>query len=261
MKRIVQDFAKNLQNEKNVLKAYFLEYPKFNEVLLIITRSEKIPFQDRGKIWTEKFPHFSAFKFVVYQISEWEKIEKEETEFLKTLKDFGELIFDKVSKNKLLQIFAVSKKNKKSENFEIKNIVNSKIEKSFSLEMYSKSLRIAGQEDFEVAKILFEKRFFKHTVFLCQQAVEKFLKAKLHFFGIKSFKVHNFTSLIKGLEEFLPEIVSLEKEIEQLESLYLVTRYPPFNYSSKMGESIEITEGRAKKFLDLTQKVFDKLWS
>ncbi|GEM_PF-4920167 len=255
MKRIVTDFLNSAKQDQNILKIFFLEYPKFFETLVIIEESNNLNFKERSELYKNKFVHFSSFNFVIYTKKEWNDIEKNNHHFLETIKDFGELIYDKNIFNKL-KIFS---KNKKKES-PISEAINQAVESNYSLKMFAKSLKIAGEEDFLVAKILFKERFFKHSVFFCQQSVEKFLKSKLHFFGTKSFKVHNFDILLSSLSKHLPDIINFKNEVEKLESLYLITRYPPFGYSSKMGESISISESNSKKYIDLVEKIYKFLF-
>ncbi len=79
--------------------------------------------------------------------------------------------------------------------------------------------------DFETARAMYKAGRYLYVVFMCQQAVEKTLKAILAFQGKEIKPIHHLSKLaeLAGiLPEFSEETLSL---IEKLGSYYLNARY------------------------------------
>ena len=85
-----------------------------------------------------------------------------------------------------------------------------------------------GDHDLEGARILVEARGYTDVIgMLIQQAVEKYLKGYLVFFGIKPPKVHELDFLLHQVEIFDHSLDSFIDFCEKTTRYYLEDRYPP----------------------------------
>ena len=110
-----------------------------------------------------------------------------------------------------------------------------------------KELLEVAEEDLKVAKDNYSLGNFRICAFLCQQAVEKFLKAYLlekkgEFPFIHSIKM--LTNLCIQLDEDFEYL--FEISADKLDKYYTGTRYLPL---------IKISEEEAREALEITEKV------
>lgn len=85
-----------------------------------------------------------------------------------------------------------------------------------------------AEADLGSAKILFREGGATDTIcFLCQQAVEKYLKGYLISKKKKFGKIHDLAALLALCGEIDKEFLDWYKEAEKLTSYYIETRYPP----------------------------------
>ena len=107
-----------------------------------------------------------------------------------------------------------------------------------------------AQRDFESAEKNFDIGEFHICVFLCQQAVEKSLKA----LGIKNkgelIKIHSVIKL--GKENSVPE--KIISKLERLEPIYQKSRYP--DVSEKVPFE-EYSKKDAEEILEICQEVLE----
>jgi len=90
---------------------------------------------------------------------------------------------------------------------------------------------------------------FSVAGFLCQQMVEKLLKALLIFREVRIRKIHDLLELQRILLVSDPDIVSLESELTLLNEYYTEARYP--------GDIPELTYPEAERAFDAANKVKD----
>lgn len=82
-----------------------------------------------------------------------------------------------------------------------------------------------AQEEFQDARKLREADRFYLSLFLCQQAAEKALKAYLYSKGEEPLFSHSISELLILAASYDPEFESLA-EAKRLDDYYLPTRYP-----------------------------------
>ena len=101
-----------------------------------------------------------------------------------------------------------------------------------------------AKDDFKGAKINFDNKQYSICIFLCQQSVEKGLKA----LQIKKFgevrKIHDLVEL--GISVDAP--VDLMDKFKELTSAYVYTRYPDVT-------GTKITKNKAFDFLKINETV------
>ncbi len=96
-----------------------------------------------------------------------------------------------------------------------------------------------AERDLAAASWNFKGKFFEESAFLCQQSVEKALKAMLLRKGNKIEKTHDLVFLAKKLN--LPE--NFKENLKELTLAYIYSRYP----DAKQEQNLEAV---ASKFLD-----------
>ncbi len=100
-----------------------------------------------------------------------------------------------------------------------------------------------ANDDLKSAKIMFDNKRYSVCVFLCQQAVEKGLKA----LQIKKFgevrKIHDLVEL--GISVDIP--VNLLDDLKELTFAYIYSRYPDVTET-------KITKSKALEFLEVSKK-------
>jgi len=109
-----------------------------------------------------------------------------------------------------------------------------------------------GDHDIESAQSLFEKHGYTDIIaFLIQQAIEKYLKGYLIYYGGKLKKIHDLQELIneatkidKAFGGFLDPCIKISK-------YYIDTRYPGF--------PSEYSQEEIKKSLFVAQKIIKKI--
>ena len=105
-----------------------------------------------------------------------------------------------------------------------------------------------AKEDFESAKINFDNAKFYVCAFLCQQAVEKALKAWLIEKTGKFPKIHDLV--------FLAEKLNLDKHLvkgcDELSKVYIETRYP--DIEEKLPYE-KFDKNKTKRFLYISEEL------
>jgi HEPN domain-containing protein len=89
-----------------------------------------------------------------------------------------------------------------------------------------------GEEDWEAAQRLYRARkvSLHNTVcFLCQQCIEKYLKAKLNEAGIFFTKTHDLEDLLKLVLPVEPGWTVLQPQMAALNPYAVLTRYPGYD--------------------------------
>lgn len=104
-----------------------------------------------------------------------------------------------------------------------------------------------GDEDFEVAKLLFRESDFMDTVgFHLHQVIEKYLKGFLLFYKQDYPLIHELTKLLRLCAKFDNDILDYKDECKRLNAYFIASKYPadpPVNYSKdEMRKSIEMAE-------------------
>lgn len=106
-----------------------------------------------------------------------------------------------------------------------------------------------GKEDLEAARVMFRSGRWKYTIFMCQQSVEKYLKAVfLKNEGEFPPRIHNLFRLAEKIDKEL----FTEKHLEffsELSLYYIQSRYPEdidkmqeINKKSRAAEILKKTE-------------------
>ncbi len=116
---------------------------------------------------------------------------------------------------------------------------------------------IAGY-DLETARAMLTSGRYLYAVFMCQQAVEKLLKAAYMEFGSggEPPRTHNLTFLLGKLElDKIPE--EIELLASRLSAYYIETRYP--NYKEKLSCLVDSSE--AERTVNKTEDAFSWLQS
>jgi HEPN domain-containing protein len=110
-----------------------------------------------------------------------------------------------------------------------------------------------ADKDLGAAELLFTNAEFTGEVaFLCQQAVEKYLKAVLFELKIPIQKTHNLLKLYNELKE-LKDLELDETLLNNLCDLYIESRYP--TDVAFLGGEVLPSEEDAKMFLEFAQSV------
>ncbi len=108
-----------------------------------------------------------------------------------------------------------------------------------------------AQYDLDTAISMFQSKRYLYTVFMCQQALEKMLKAIfLKQFGKEPPRTHSLVYLESLLELDLTE--SQNKLLAELTSYYIEGRYP--TYKQKLSQLVH--EAKAESMLQNTKEVF-----
>jgi len=116
-----------------------------------------------------------------------------------------------------------------------------------------------GDEDFEVAKLLFKESDFMDTVgYHLHQAIEKYLKGFLLFSNTDYPLIHNLVLLLQQCSEFDKEILDYSEECERLNTYFIKAKYPsdpPTSYlKEEMRKSIEMA-GFLMKYIRRTLQI------
>jgi len=113
-----------------------------------------------------------------------------------------------------------------------------------------------SKEDFDVAELTFKSKRYTHTVFMCQQAIEKSIKAVY----VKKFnkvppRKHDLLALCRdiGIIDELSD--EYKKMLAYISSMYILARYPD---TSRMGYS-KPDRKKARKVLITTKEVLEWL--
>ena len=113
-----------------------------------------------------------------------------------------------------------------------------------------------AEYDLETAAAMQNSQRYLYTVFMCQQAVEKLLKALyLQQKGEEAPRTHNLAYLFNALN--LPDAPEYFDVLGDLNTYYIEGRYP--SYKQKLSKLLD--KSTSRKFLVKTQKVFKWLKS
>jgi len=110
-----------------------------------------------------------------------------------------------------------------------------------------------GIEDLEVAELTFNSARYMHTAFMCQQAIEKAVKA-IYVFNFNKVppRKHDLLSLFKDAGLYSEIKRSQWKPIlAKLSSLYILARYP----DDLERNDIKVNKDNAKELLSTTKEV------
>ena len=109
--------------------------------------------------------------------------------------------------------------------------------------------------DLETAKAMLDTRRYLYVAYMCQQAVEKLLKAIIAQHGKENLPIHNLNRLAELAE------LSGELEEEQIDLLAELTAYNIVarygDYKESLSEIVDIQ--KAKFLFDKTQELFQWL--
>lgn len=113
-----------------------------------------------------------------------------------------------------------------------------------------------AQYDLDTAEVMQNSGRYLYTVFMCQQSLEKLLKAiHIHQKGQEAPKTHNLIYLFGLLK--LPQRNEYLKTLGQLNTYYIEGRYP--SYKQKLSQLLD--KKTAQNFLDETKEIFKWLTS
>lgn len=73
--------------------------------------------------------------------------------------------------------------------------------------------------------------------FHAQQAIEKYIKGSLIYFGKHISKTHDLVNLLTSISENIPELRSLEDEFHEITRYGVEVRYPDIFYEPSLEES------------------------
>ncbi|MDP2166890.1 MAG: HEPN domain-containing protein [Thermodesulfovibrionales bacterium] len=106
----------------------------------------------------------------------------------------------------------------------------------------------AGSYDLKTAEFMQESGRYVYTAFLCQQAIEKYLKAlHLRKTSREAPRTHNLVYLVGLLELEVDD--ELMKLLTDLTSYYIEGRYPTY----KQKVSMTLSKSKAESILDETK--------
>ena len=113
-----------------------------------------------------------------------------------------------------------------------------------------------AEYDLETAVAMQNSGRYLYTVFMCQQALEKLLKAiHIHQKGEEAPRTHNLLRLLELLQ--LPQKPEHLQTMGQLNAYYIKGRYPV--YKQKLSQMLD--KKTSQTFLDETQEIFEWLKS
>lgn len=113
-----------------------------------------------------------------------------------------------------------------------------------------------GKNDFKVAKENFNLGNFPFVCYLCQQTVEKFLKAFLISRGVKPPRTHLLRELIDNCQKIDASFSKFKNYAKKLEEYYIPTRYPiGMGLSHFTKNEAQIALNLAQKIINFTQKL------
>ncbi len=104
--------------------------------------------------------------------------------------------------------------------------------------------------------LLFAKAGWKETkitsdaCFLCQQAIEKYLKGFLIFYKIKPERIHDLRKLLSECVKINDNLKQFEEECKILNDYYVSSRYPG-------GEIFSFKKEQAKEALESAEEIME----
>lgn len=105
-----------------------------------------------------------------------------------------------------------------------------------------------AQADLEVAQLTADHtEHFHQTCFLSHQAVEKYLKGVLIQEGVEPERIHYTARLLSRAEAFRPELLEFFTDLQQLDRIYISSRYPDPDF--------EFTEQEAERCLEMAEQI------
>lgn len=82
-----------------------------------------------------------------------------------------------------------------------------------------------SQYDWETAKAMLEARRYIYVAFMCQQAIEKRLKAYIENSGTTPSPIHNLINLSKAMDVYDAMPDEIKSFLQELTAYYLDSRY------------------------------------
>jgi HEPN domain-containing protein len=116
-----------------------------------------------------------------------------------------------------------------------------------------------GKHDIDGAKILFAEKHCTDTIaVLIQQAVEKYLKGFLLYYGWKLEKIHDLVRLLAEASRYRKDLLEFEEPCRRISEYYFESRYPgrmQEEYTvEEMEGSLEIAEQIIKRIEETVGK-------
>ena len=111
--------------------------------------------------------------------------------------------------------------------------------------------------DLETAKVMLDAGRYLYVAYMCQQAVEKLLKAIIAQHGKENLPIHNLNRLVESAElsgELTGERIDL---LAELTAYNIEARYG--DYKESLSEVVDIQ--KAKILYDQTQELFQWLYT
>lgn len=108
-----------------------------------------------------------------------------------------------------------------------------------------------GEHDIDSAVVLFENNGHTDTIcFLCQQAVEKYLKGYLLYNKNEPPRTHSLPALLRLCVQFKKELLGFIDEVKRLDKYYIDARYP-------LGFPVEHSKKETKDAIDSARGIVD----
>ena len=110
-----------------------------------------------------------------------------------------------------------------------------------------------AEEDYQAATVLHDAEQPMHgaVCFHAQQCVEKYMKAVLHGAGTAVPRTHDLVELLEIGERLMPEMVSLESELDALTTYAVAARYPGRSASPERAQAAVELMSRVRSVLRL----------
>ena len=105
-----------------------------------------------------------------------------------------------------------------------------------------------AENEFSYLKWDLQGKNFTPVCFWSHQVMEKSLKALWAFYERKPIKIHKLVSLIKGIEDLIPEISKFLESAKFLDAYYIETRYGA--HGSKILEPVEEEAQKARGYAE-----------
>lgn len=116
-----------------------------------------------------------------------------------------------------------------------------------------------GDRDLSDAILLFKEGGYSNTIcFLCQQAVEKYLKGSIVYNGIDikdEYRIHDLSQLIRTVGRFVPDIGDYIENVEILTTYYIESRYPPDSPMDYPKDEVKRTIESAEEIISAIKRI------